>query len=201
MILLFRNNRKYGGFPESRIMKYNPDIIKSNRKTVSLEIRPDGKLTVRAPLRMSYSDIEKYVNSKSAWIEKALEKFANKDETPAVPFTEEELKKYTKAAEKIIPERVKHYAEIMGVEYNRITIRTPKTRWGSCSSKKNLNFSCLLVLMPEKVMDSVVVHELCHLKEMNHSKRFYAEIYKVMPDYDEYDRWQKTNGGNYLRRL
>ena len=182
-------------------MKYNPDIIKSNRKTVSLEIRPDGKLTVRAPLRMSYSDIEKYVNSKSAWIEKALEKFANKDETPAVPFTEEELKKYTKAAEKIIPERVKHYAEIMGVEYNRITIRTPKTRWGSCSSKKNLNFSCLLVLMPEKVMDSVVVHELCHLKEMNHSKRFWEKVESVLPNYKVQEKWLKENGNEIVKKI
>ena len=89
----------------------------------------------------------------------------------------------------------------MDVSYNKVSVRTVKTRWGSCSSSKNLSFNSLLVLTPPEVMDSVIVHELCHLKEMNHSKRFYNEIYKVMPDYDKYEAWLKSNSIRFISRL
>ncbi|MDY3888895.1 MAG: M48 family metallopeptidase, partial [Agathobacter sp.] len=82
-----------------------------------------------------------------------------------------------------IPKRVAYFADIMGVDYGRITIRMQKTRWGSCSSKGNLNFNCLLMLAPPEVIDYVVVHELCHRKEMNHSKAFWREVERVLPDY------------------
>lgn len=83
----------------------------------------------------------------------------------------------------VIPERVEYFAEMMNVTYGRITIREQKTRWGSCSSKGNLNFNWKLVLMPEEVLDYVVVHELAHRKEMNHSERFWNHVEKVLPDY------------------
>ena len=182
-------------------MKYNPDIIKSNRKTVSLEIRPDGKLTVRAPQRMTYKEIEAFVNSKSEWIEKALEKYRNISENSEPEYTVGELEEFTRLAKAIIPQRVRFFADLMGVTYNKISIRHPKTMWGSCSSKGNLSFSCLLTQMPPEILDSVVVHELSHRKHMNHSKEFYAEILRVMPDYYERERWLKKNGVYYSRRL
>ena len=83
----------------------------------------------------------------------------------------------------------------------RVTIRNQKSKWGSCSSKGNLNFNCLLMLTPPEVLDSVVVHELCHLKEMNHSPRFYAEVRRVFPDYDKWDRWLKEHGAAIMRRM
>ncbi len=181
-------------------MKYNPDIIKSDRRTISMEVRPDGKLTIRVPKRMTYKEIETFIESKSQWIENALAKTSNIDQN-VIPYTEEEISSFVELAKKIIPDRVKYFAEIIGVEYNNITIRNAKTRWGSCSSKRNLNFSCLLTQMSPEILDSVVVHELCHIKEMNHSKKFYAEIYKVMPDYDNYDKWLKVNGYKYLSKL
>ena len=82
-----------------------------------------------------------------------------------------------------------------------MTIRNQKTRWGSCSSNGRLNFNCLLMLAPREVLDSVVVHELCHLKEMNHSDRFYAEVYRVFPEYDRCSRWLKTDGTVLLARM
>lgn len=101
----------------------------------------------------------------------------------------------------VIPDKVKYYAEIMGVTYGRITIRDQKTRWGSCSSKGNLNFNCLLMLMPDKVLDYVVVHELCHLKQMNHSKKFWKEVERYMPDYPNYKKWLNENGGALIERM
>ena len=182
-------------------MKYNPDIIKTDRKTVSLEVRPDGKVTVRAPKRMTYREIEKFIEEKSPWIEKTIAKYSRISSEEIVPYSVAEIDAMTELAKKIIPPRVNHWAAKVGVTYERITIRHPKTRWGSCSSKGSLSFNCLLTQMPEDVMDSVIVHELCHRKEMNHSKKFYDEILRVMPDYFEKDKWLKQNGIFYMRKI
>lgn len=109
-------------------------------------------------------------------------------------LTVTEIKELADKALKYIPERVAHFARIIGVDYGRITIRNQKTRWGSCSSKGNLNFNCLLMMTPPEVIDYVVVHELCHRKEMNHSKAFWNEVEKVMPDYKAYIKWLKEEG-------
>ena len=94
-----------------------------------------------------------------------------------------------------------YYAPAVGVTYDRITIRSQRTRWGSCSSRGNLNFNCLLMLAPEKVVDYVVVHELCHRKEMNHSPRFWAEVERILPDYRQSKRWLKENGQSLMGQL
>ena len=96
---------------------------------------------------------------------------------------------------------MKFYAEKIGVTYGRITIRNQKTRWGSCAANGNLNFNCLLMATPVEVIDSVVVHELCHRRHMNHSKEFYGEIYRVYPDYDKWNKWLKDNGGLLIKRM
>ena len=115
-------------------------------------------------------------------------------------MTDDRIRELAKKACKIIPQRVAYYAEKMGVTYGRITIRNQKTRWGSCSSKGNLNFNCMLMLAPREVLDYVVIHELCHRKEMNHSKRFWKEVEKVMPDYEVHKKWLKDNGSILLIR-
>ena len=79
-------------------------------------------------------------------------------------------------------------------------IRLQKSRWGSCSVDGNLNFNCLLVLMPPEILDSVVVHELCHRRHMNHSKEFYDEVLRIFPDYKRCNKWLKQNGGVYFKR-
>ena len=101
----------------------------------------------------------------------------------------------------VIPERVAHFAPLVGVDYGSITIRSQKTRWGSCSSKGNLNFNCLLLLAPPEVLDYVVVHELCHRKQMNHSPRFWAEVGRVLPDYKIRVKWLKENGSRLMLLL
>ena len=105
-----------------------------------------------------------------------------------------------KKAAQWIPERVARYAGQMGVSYGRITIRCQRSRWGSCSSKGNLNFNYLLLLAPPEVLDYVVVHELCHRKEMNHSPGFWAEVERVMPDYRIQKQWLKDNGTQLMGR-
>ena len=176
-------------------------LIRSDRKTLAIQLTAEG-VVVRAPRRLSDAEIDKFVNAHRDWIEKNLAKAAAK--RPAQPparMTVEELKALGQQAMDYIPKRVAFYAPKMGVTYGRITIRSQHTRWGSCSSKGNLNFNCLLMLAPPEVIDSVVVHELAHRKEMNHSARFYAEVKRVFPEYDRWHGWLKENGEALLARL
>ena len=177
-------------------------IIRSSRKTLSIQLK-NGEIIARAPLRMKDKDIYSFIESKKSWIEKNLAKIEEREKanSNAEAFTQEEIKALAEKAKTIIPERVKYYAPMIGVTYNRITIRCQRTRWGSCSSKGNLNFNCLLALFPLEIIDSVVVHELCHRKHMNHSPQFYAEIEKVFPEYRRCNKWLKDNGGVYMARL
>ena len=178
-------------------------MIRSRRKTVALQVLGLNDVVVRAPMRMSNREIEEFVQQNMDWIQKNLKKVAEnqKEEEEIVPMTEAEVRELAEQATQLIPERVKYFAPLVGVTYGRITIRNQKSRWGSCSSKGNLNFNCLLMLTPMEVIDSVVVHELCHRKEMNHSKAFYAEIQKVFPDYDKWNRWLKEHGPGIMRRM
>ena len=188
------------------ISKMNADIkiniIRTDRKTLSIQLK-QGEIIARAPLRMKDKEIYSFIESKKSWIEKNLAKMEERQKVldEVQPFTQEELNALAEKAKQIIPERVKYYAPKIGVTYNRITIRCQRTRWGSCSSKGNLNFNCLLALFPLEVIDSVVVHELCHRKHMNHSPQFYAEIEKVFPEYKKWHKWLSDNGGVYMGRL
>lgn len=176
-------------------------LIKSKRKTISLEVRGD-ELIVRAPKRTTKREADEFVRKHEAWITKKREQIAvRKTKEQSVPrLSEEELQALATQAKAIIPARVAHYARLMGVSCGRITLRCQKTRWGSCSAKKNLNFNILLMLAPPEVIDSVVVHELCHLFEMNHSARFYERVYAVYPEYDRWNRWLKENGNLIMAR-
>ena len=177
-------------------------VIRSRRKTVGLEIGPRG-LIVRAPLRMSDARIEEFLTERRDWIQKHMARYAARQaEAAAVEkLTSDGLAALVKSAKSYIPLRVAHYAPLVGVDYGRINIRSQRSRWGSCSSKGNLNFNCLLMLAPPEVLDSVVVHELCHRKEMNHSPRFYAEVLRVFPEYRKWNRWLKDNGALLMARL
>ena len=174
-------------------------LIRSRRKTVAIQITPAGEVLVRCPMRFPVKEAEKFVESKRPWIEAHLEKLARQPVLPAL--SAEEVKSLARQATREIPERAAVYAPRIGVSYGRITIRSQRTRWGSCSAQGNLNFNCLLSLCPEEVRDYVVIHELCHRKEMNHSPKFWAEVEKVMPDYARHRKWLKENGGSLIARL
>lgn len=175
-------------------------IIRSKRKTISLQIRQDSSLEVRVPLYMSEKEIMDFLHDKSSWIEKNRQKLLERQRNieKLEPLTDEAIKELAKKAADVIPEKVAHFAEKIGVDYGRITIRCQKSRWGSCSGKGNLNFNCLLMLVPEDVLDYVIVHELCHRKEMNHSPKFWKEVARILPDYKKQVLWLKENGGDII---
>lgn len=176
----------------------NVTVVRSKRKTIAIQVNSDQSVIVRAPLRVPQSEIDRILKEKDSWIKKHIKKMQDRQEELASDdvhrITEEELKALAKKAHRDIPQRVALYAEQIGVDYGRISIRNQKTRWGSCSSKGNLNFNCLLMLAPEEVIDYVVVHELCHRKHMNHSKAFWNEVATIIPNYKEYERWLKHEG-------
>ena len=177
-------------------------VIRSNRKTVAIQVNSDRSVTVRAPRSASEKDIEEILKKKKAWISKHIEKIKETKERfeadPTDKLTREKVIARAEEALKVIPERVEYFAKVIGVTYGKITVRNQKTRWGSCSSKGNLNFNCLLMLAPPEVLDYVVVHELCHRKQMNHSKAFWLEVEKVLPDYKEARKWLKEEGSQMI---
>ncbi len=188
-----------------RTDKQNWDIelIRSDRRTISVEITRSGGVRVRAPRKMRQADIDSFLVSKKDWIEKHLARVRRELESTAQQdaLSEDEIRRLADAALRDIPQRVERFAPLVGVTYGRITIRNQKSRWGSCSSKGNLNFNCLLMLMPDEIRDYVVVHELCHRLEMNHSAKFWAHVERVLPDYKSRRKWLRENGGNILRRM
>ena len=183
----------------------NTEIIKSSRRTIELQICTDGHVRVRAPFYMTDAEITDFLNKKANWIDKhrtlMKERQQIKAQEPVQRLNPQDIRALADQAMQIIPDKVRFYAEKIGVDYGRVTIRNQKTRWGSCSAKGNLNFNCLLMLTPEDVQDYVVIHELCHRKEMNHSPRFWAEVAKIMPDYKNSKIWLKENGNDIIRRM
>lgn len=178
-------------------------LIRSRRKSLAIEIKPDGTVLVRAPLFVSARRIENFLYDKEEWIEKTREKLVKKQENleKLVKYTDKELDLLRKEARPVITKLCEEYAEIMGVDYDRISIRTQKTRWGSCSSAGNLNFNVLLMLVPDEVRRYVVVHELCHLTYMDHSKDFWRLVSIYRPDYKNERKWLKQNGNAIIALL
>lgn len=183
-------------------MEINYIIKKSYRRSISVKVNSDQTVLVKAPVGTPASTVEEFLLSKKQWIIRQLEKVAMENQKVAELgcFTPEELKQIHKKAKELIPQRVSYYARLGNITYNQIFIRLQKTRWGSCSVDGNLNFNCLLVLMPIEVLDSVVVHELCHCHHMDHSKAFYDEVLSLYPDYKKWNKWLKQNGSVYLIR-
>ena len=159
-------------------------IIRSDRKTLAIEITPSAELLVRAPKRASNARIERFVEENTAWIENRMKRVKDYFEAHPEP-TEEDKKKYIDKAKQFLPERVRHYSEIMGVTPTGITVTGAKKRFGSCSGSNRICFSWRIMEYPDKLIDYVVVHELAHIKYHNHSREFYDFIASVMPDHKE----------------
>lgn len=176
-------------------------VVYSRRRSLGLEVKTDGQVIIRAPEGISEEVLMEFVRTRQEWI---LEKWFCSEEkrmrmAHSFPHAYEDHPEleavYRKKARRRIEQRTAYFAARMGVTYGRISIRSAKTRWGSCSSEGNLNFHWKLVLMPPRVLDYVVVHELAHRKEMNHSQRFWAEVERVLPDYGEQRAWLREFGG------
>ena len=182
-------------------------VIRSDRRSFAIEIGRDKKIKVRVPRRASKAQIEEMLKAKHDWILKTLDKIEQRNTAEAREYEEaeqlssEEVKKLKKEARNHLASLTEYWAEKIGVSYGRISIRGQKTRWGSCSSKGNLNYNYLLILCPDDVIEYVVIHELCHRIYMNHSKRFWEKIEEFCPNYRQARKWLKQNGNSLIVRL
>ena len=176
------------------------EIIYSSRKTIAIQVTRDGRVLVRSPRHCARPYIDNFVSKNENWVlkhlarAKELEEQKKNSSSAHPPLSEKDRSRYIEIARDIFTRKTEYYARIMDVSYGRISIREQKTRWGSCSSKGNLNFNWRLILAPEEVLDYVVVHELAHRREMNHSKAFYAIVESVLPDYRAARKWLRDKG-------
>jgi predicted metal-dependent hydrolase len=182
---------------------YTPEIIRSRRRTLSVEISRDLRVIVRAPLRLPQREIARFLAERSDWIEEHLaqarRRLARAADMPKL--TDAEQQELRRRAKETIPGRAEHFARLLGVSFGRVSFRFQRTRWGSCSAKGDLSFNCLLLLCPPEVLDYVVVHELCHRRHMDHSKRFWAEVAVMLPDYQARRAWLREHGPALMARL
>lgn len=174
-------------------------LVKSKRKTYSISVEDSGEVVLRVPLTAREKDISQILTEKKNWIithyRKRQELLKNRPESNLTKSQEEALKaRYIQAAKEYFPKRAAYYQQFTGGNYTRITIREQKTRWGSCSSRGTLSFNWKLMLAPPAVLDYVVVHELCHLKHMDHSPAFWQAVEAVLPGYKELRKWLKEHG-------
>ena len=152
---------------------------------------------VRAPVKTSKVFIDSFVASKSDWIQKSIDKMEKRQENrKELSLSDDQIKAYKVMASAYLTERSEYFAKQMGVRYKQLKINSANTRWGSCNSKGEINFTYRLILAPKELVDYVVVHELAHLKEMNHSKKFWSVVSHVLPDYKQKQKllndWQRT---------
>lgn len=161
------------------MMKY--ELIRSRRKTMSLEVTRDRRLVVRAPLQAKKEEIDAFVAKHEAWAQKHLATMP-----PPLPEpTAEEIAALKRRAAEILPGKVAHWSAVTDLKPTGLKITTARRRYGSCSGKNSLCFSCFLMRCPEEAIDLVVVHELCHIKEKNHGPGFYALLGHYLPDHRE----------------
>ena len=178
-------------------------LVRTQRRTCAIQIRKNGNVVVRAPKKMPLEAIEAFINQKTAWIVTAQEKMRMQEQCikTAPPLTEKDILVLTEQARRELPTRVRILAAKMGVTYSRVSVRHQKTLFGSCNAKGDLSFNCLVMLAPSEVIDYLVVHELCHRVEMNHSRAFWALVGQILPNYRESRQWLRQNGTLLIRRM
>ncbi|MFA5997544.1 MAG: M48 family metallopeptidase [Candidatus Paceibacterota bacterium] len=166
--------------------KISYTLKKSKRaKRVRLAVYCDGSVVVTSPFGVELSIIEKFISDKKQWVSDKIKFFKSIDSKAIRTFSHEDYIEHKDKALALVTERVRFYNEIYGYSFNKISIKNQKTRWGSCSLKRNLNLNYKIVFLPQKHQDYIIVHEMCHLKEFNHSKKFWALIEKTLPNYLE----------------
>lgn len=177
----------------NRVVNYT--VRRSKRaKRLRLAVYCDGNFVVTLPKGISETQAERYIIQKSNWVLTKMDFFKNVSLKKTLKLTDDDYLKHKDKALTLAQERVDHYNKIYGYKYNAINIRNQKTRWGSCSRKKNLNFNFKIAFLPENLRDYIIVHELCHLKEFNHSQKFWNLVAKAMPEYKELIHDLRLNG-------
>ena len=168
------------------------ELIRAKRKTMALKVSEAGTVTVRLPYGIRPEEADRFVEAHADWIREGRERAAARP-----VYTEQEREAGKRLAKELLLKKCRYFAERMGVSYGTVTVREQKTRWGSCSARGNLNFNWKLALMPEEILDYLVVHELAHRVEMNHSPAFWAVVVEEIPDHKTRREWLRQNGAKF----
>lgn len=150
---------------------------------VRLSIDRTGTLTLTAPKSYPFFLLKLFITNKWSWILEKTEQKKNSQSLLAIKHTKAEINHYKKITKNLVLERLKYFNQYYHLSFKNISVRDQKSRWGSCSSRGNLNFNYRLSLLPPVLADYIIVHELCHLQEMNHSRNFWQLVAKAVPDY------------------
>ncbi len=212
------------------------EFVRSRRRTISIELKNDGRVVVRAPLKAPYAEVMDFVRRKETWIIRhRIAQIARSQAVPrrcfgsgetllflgetyelrivegegeyltfdngfllsaAFPYDRRELfiQWYKSKARDILKDRVAHFSDACGLRCARIIISDAVTKWGSCAPDGRITFSWRLAMAPLTIIDYVVVHELAHIAELNHSSRFWRRVSSLMPDYQNRRKWLRENG-------
>lgn len=170
--------------PSGRIVEY---IIRRSKKArrERLTMYEDGQLVAVIPWSRSFSSGSSLITEKISWIERNVKQFEKTPRISLPKVSKQDLPEYLKKARLIVEERVSFFNQYYGYRFNKIFVKNHSAQWGSCSSNKNLNFNYKLMFLPDKLIDYIVVHEICHLKQLNHSKKFWDLIEETIPDFKE----------------
>jgi len=152
-------------------------------KRMRLAVYCDGTVVITSPLGIQQSLIEKFFNDKKHWVWDKIQFFKSVDSKAIRTFTRKDYLENKDKALTLVHERVRFYNKVYGFSFNKIFIKNQKTRWGSCSCKQNLNLNYKIVFLQQKYQDYIIVHEMCHLKEFNHSKKFWVLVERALPNY------------------
>lgn len=168
--------------------------VSKRAKRLRLAIYCDGAFVVTTPKNLDFSVVEKFIIQKSQWVIDKLDYFRGFAESFKHKNTKAEYLKYQEQARTLATDKIAKFNKIYKFSYNKINIKNQKTRWGSCSKRGNLNFNYKIALLPERLAEYIVVHELCHLEQFNHSQKFWNLVAKSMPDYLEIKEDLKRSG-------
>lgn len=162
-------------------------IIKKNKrsKSIRISIAADGGVVVTMPYRLPKYFAERFVESKRDWIAEKLAEQKARPQKLLAHYSAKDFKEHKERARELVNERIEHFNKFYAFDFKNIVIRNQKTRWGSCSGKKNLNFNYKIIFLPSELADYLIVHELCHLAQMNHGPKFWSLVAEQIPEYKE----------------
>jgi predicted metal-dependent hydrolase len=170
-----------------------PYTLKQKKvRRMSVSVYYNGSIVVSVPMAVGEVRVAKFLDSKSAWIERALAKVKRFEGSTLLKGGKKEFATHKDEARNLVQARLEHFNKIYQFKYKKIFIRNQKSRWGSCSEMRNLSFNFRIVHLPTRLQDYLIVHELCHLKEMNHSERFWSEVARAIPSYKVLRKELKT---------
>jgi len=178
---------------ETRVSYQEKDIVCQMKKNIRarslrLTIKQNGSVCLTLPFFVPYRQGQSFLEKQKKWIFEKIQSFQSQPKSLISSGNKKEYRLHKENARKHIEKRLAYFQSLYPVQWTSVSVRNQSTRWGSCSSRGHLSFNYRVLFLPERLGDYVIVHELCHLQEMNHSPRFWSLVAKVFPDYRELRR-------------